>query len=231
MIKIKKDAFTLSEVLITLAVIGTLAALVIPGLIKDTSNRAATSLIQSTVSTLNSAVQNELVQRSTTNVRNTDIMSAPAEFLKRNFDVAKVCSTETPNECYANTSTDYKNLKGGTVGLWYTKQAVLLKNGVTIDISPSNAGSFNNKFLPISIDLNGPEPPNIAGIDRHIVCVALDTDIEAGIHSGDVGACLRNGYTRNDTRAKLLNACKSGNTEICYYLMEISGFDPNYMNN
>ena len=56
MIKIKKDGFTLSEVLVTLAVVGTLAILVLPGLIKDTNNKAMMSNLQSAVSTLNNAV-------------------------------------------------------------------------------------------------------------------------------------------------------------------------------
>ena len=57
MIKIK-SGFTLSEVLITLTVVGVLAALVIPGLIKDTTNRAMISSLQGTVGNITNAVQN-----------------------------------------------------------------------------------------------------------------------------------------------------------------------------
>ena len=52
MIKIKKDGFTLSEVLITLAVVGTLAVMVLPGLIKDANNKAMVTLLQSTLSNI-----------------------------------------------------------------------------------------------------------------------------------------------------------------------------------
>ena len=46
MIKIKKDGFTLSEVLITLTIVGVLALLIVPGLIKDVNNKAMMSLLQ-----------------------------------------------------------------------------------------------------------------------------------------------------------------------------------------
>ena len=61
MIKIKKDGFTLSEVLITLAVVGTLAVMVLPGLIKDANNKAMVTLLQSTLSNISSAIQTEVV--------------------------------------------------------------------------------------------------------------------------------------------------------------------------
>ena len=56
MIKIKHKAFTLSEVLITLAVVGTLAALVVPGLIKDYNSKANMAMLQNMVANLQSAV-------------------------------------------------------------------------------------------------------------------------------------------------------------------------------
>ena len=45
MTKINKKGFTLSEALITLSVIGTLALLVLPGIIKDTTNKASIALL------------------------------------------------------------------------------------------------------------------------------------------------------------------------------------------
>ncbi len=83
MIKIKKDGFTLSEVLITLAVVGTLAVMVIPGLIKDASNKAMVALLQSTISNISSAIQTEVVNTRTSNLDDTDIVKDPEAFLKK----------------------------------------------------------------------------------------------------------------------------------------------------
>ena len=73
MIKIKHKAFTLSEVLITLAVVGTLAALVVPGLIKDYNSKANMAMLQNMVANLQSAVQTELTKEGATDLDATNI--------------------------------------------------------------------------------------------------------------------------------------------------------------
>lgn len=226
MIKIKRDGFTLSEVLITLAVIGVLAALVVPGLVKDSNNKAMMSLLQSTVSILNNAVQNELISIGTNDVKNTDVYNNPQQFLKDRLEVKKECTGAVPNACYG---ASYRTLKGANFGIW-KNSGVLLNNGVAVDILKGNMGSFpDNKYLPIGIDLNGGKEPNIAGVDRWVICVTLETDETEGTHSGDVGGCLRTGYTTTSSRNTLKTACETGTTEACYFLAEISGFDPNYL--
>lgn len=232
--KIKNNAFTLSEALITLAVVGILAVLVIPGLIKDVNNKAMMSLLSSTVTNLNDIVQTELTRSGASNIEDTDIWNKTDEFLKRTLDVVTVCSGATPNECYGKTS-EYKNLNGTLVGLWATNQAVLLKSGVVIDIIKDQKSQFTNQ-VPIGLDLNGSKEPNITGVDRHIVCLTLKTDLEKPdeiYHIGDVGACLRNSAksTAKESKKKALSLCKSGKTEACYYLVELTGFDHNYVTN
>ena len=61
MIKIKRNGFTLPEVLITLTIVGALAALVLPGVIKNAQMRANMALLQSTVVNLSDVVQQELI--------------------------------------------------------------------------------------------------------------------------------------------------------------------------
>lgn len=228
MIKIKKAGFSLSEALIALTIVGVLAMLVLPGLIKDATNKSTVSLLQSTVSLLNDAVQNELISKGTKRIEDTDILTNPDKFLARTLDVIKVCDGDTPNACYAK-NTGYTTLNGGGSDIWHSKKAVLLRTGVSIDILSSRKGTFNNKAIPISIDLNGAQPPNITGVDRQILCLAIEDDINNGLHVGDVGGCIRASISERDD-ATLKSKCKSGNTEVCYYLLEKSGFDHNYLN-
>ena len=102
MIKIK-SGFTLSEVLITLTVVGVLAALVIPGLIKDTTNRAMISSLQGTVGNITNAVQNELVRTGAKDITSTDIYLKPNEFLK-NLNAIRTAKDGSlfPSEQYTN---------------------------------------------------------------------------------------------------------------------------------
>ena len=231
MITSKKPAFTLSEALITLSIIGVLGVLVLPGLIKDTTNRANIALLQSTVSQLNDAVLNELIKTNTSNIEDTDVYKKPDKFLQRTFDVTEVCTETPPNSCYANTSNDYKTANGGTTSLAYSKKAVLLTNGVVIDLLTTNTTSTAPGHMPVSIDLNGPKGPNILGVDRHLPCLAKTSDPTSGRQVGTVSGCIRTsaGSTATDNNT-LLSKCKGGNTEVCYYLLEQSGFDPNYLN-
>ena len=229
MLKFKKPAFTLSETLIALSVIGVLGALVLPGLIKDSINKANIALLQSTVSQLNDAIQTELIKSNVTNIADTIVYKSPDVFLRRTFDVAETCTGSTPNSCYANTSNGYKTYNGSTSSLVYSNKAVLLTNGVTIDIL-TTATTVGNDYIPISIDLNGPKPPNILGVDRHLPCLAKTSDVNSGRQVGTVGGCIRSSAGTTETANNtLLSKCKAGNTEVCYYLLEQSGFDPNYI--
>ena len=62
MIKNKKYGFTLSETLITLTIVGVIAILVVPGLIKDMTDKSRMTLLQGAISNINSMVQNEMVR-------------------------------------------------------------------------------------------------------------------------------------------------------------------------
>lgn len=95
MIKIKKDGFTLSEVLITLTIVGVLALLIVPGLIKDVNNKAMMSLLQGTVTNINDIVQTELVNTRARKLSDTDIYNNPRKFLER-LDYSKSQGTGKP---------------------------------------------------------------------------------------------------------------------------------------
>lgn len=223
MIKIKKDGYTLSEVLITLAVVGTLAVMVLPGLIKDSNNKAMIALLQSTVSNISSAIQTEVINTRTSNLNDTDIIKDPEAFFKKYLNVKRVCTNSNP--CMytdSNTNSQYKNyntLNGGTVAASNYSKVVLLQNGVTIGI----------KNTTIAIDLNGLSDPNTVGIDRWIFTIQEKTDLNADppTHVGEMGG--KDSY-KNSTKTVLKSECKGGIAPACYALLERSGFDPDYIN-
>lgn len=223
MIKIKKDGFTLSEVLITLAVVGTLAVMVLPGLIKDSSNKAMVTLLQSTLSNISSAIQTEVVNTRTSNLDDTDIIKDPEAFFKKYLDVKRVCTDANP--CmYTNTNSNskyrnYNTLNGRTISASSYSTTILLNTGVAVGIQGAT----------IAIDLNGLSDPNTVGIDRWIFDIQKKTDLNADppTHVGEMGG--RDAY-RNTAKATLKSDCKTGNAPACYTLLERSGFDPDYIN-
>lgn len=214
MIKIKKNGFTLSEMLITLSVVGLLGVLVLPGLIKDTTSKASITLLQSTVSSINDAVQNEIVKTRTTNLDDTDIKKDPEKFFKDKFETISTSSDGT------NFPTKYKNLNNTEKPTPNCSASAILKNGVSICSHKNTADRI------IYIDINGNNSPNIIGVDLFAVIIAdKNTDTQ---HIGDVGGP----YLSSDANIK--SNCQNGNVErgavYCYYLLEASGFDHNYLN-
>lgn len=226
MIKIKKDGFTLSEVLITLSIVGVIAALVVPGMIKDINNKAMMSLLQGTVTNINDAIQNELVQTRAVKLSDTDVFNNGQNFL-RNFDYTRIQGSGLPI-FYPNGG--YKNFQGvaksGMGGGTYNASA-LLKNGVGIAIqTPRSANSkqFNGRRSAlITIDLNGSKEPNISGVDLFELELSDESNLDLGIHAGD-----------NLEHSSDINVCKTdclenGYPYACYSFASLSGFNPNYL--
>ncbi|MCM1339767.1 MAG: type II secretion system GspH family protein [Muribaculaceae bacterium] len=218
MIKIKYKAFTLSEVLITLTIVGILAAMVLPGLIKDTTNKANMALLQSTIAQVSNAVQQELTRKNAKYISETDIYNNPQKFLEDNLETAKSTNIfKTKNEKGEIVDIKYKSVNGDNAGASHPDGQVLLKNGVYIGL--------RGDISTLVIDLNGPEPPNVIGIDYFAAKIEKYDDISSGIRMGDVGAAQYNSNTDED----LQTDCKGGAAAKCYALVERSGFDPDYL--
>ena len=79
----KYKAFTLAEVLITLLIIGVVAALTIPSVISDYTQREFKTGLQKAVSVLNEAIQINIAQEGETPYENDDLYS----YLKRHMNV------------------------------------------------------------------------------------------------------------------------------------------------
>lgn len=232
MIKMK-NGFTLSEVLITLTVVGVLAALVIPGLIKDTTNRAMIASLQGTVGNLTNAVQNELVRTGSKDISTTDIYLKPDEFLKN------LNAIRTAKDGSLFPSVQYTNYNKGAFTANSCKASAMLKNGVRI-CHVDNDGPAYGKDMTNSkvwqqylIDVNGPDGPNVSGLDLFGV-VVYNTDT-MNSHVGDVGGIYLDYIPSEEAEKHDAKKCKSNASSTsafnCYLLLEQSGFDPKYLEN
>lgn len=228
MIKIKKCGFTLSEVLITLTVVGVLAVLVIPGLIKDTTNKAMISTLQGTVGNLTNAVQNELVKTGAKDITATDIYLKPDEFLKN------LNSVKTAKDGSLFPSVQYMNYNKSTFTANTCKASAILKNGVSIcqttDDGPSQTKVDWQQYL---IDVNGKDGPNTSGFD--LFGVVLYNNDTMNSHVGDVGGIYHDYMPSDVIEKNNVKKCKSYASVTsafnCYLLLEQSGFDPKYLDN
>ncbi len=228
MIKIKHKAFTLSEVLITLAVVGTLIGLVIPGLIKDYNSKANMAMLQNMVANLQSAVQTQLTKEGATDIDATVIKKDPENF----FRTLDVVNASSDNKYFPNL-TKYKTINGNALtALPKTcKASAKLKNGVALCMStfePSMSGADFRSVATVYMDLNGVKEPNVAGVDFYAVYIYPVTTLTGKnpTHTGDIA-----GVSIDTTEGKSCNTNSKFAPIGCFSQAEQSGFDPNYWKN
>ncbi len=149
-------AFTLAEILITLVVIGIVAALTIPAVISANSDRALIAATKKAYATIQSAyalMQNadpKAVERIDAGKTNIALELAPY------LNLAKDCGNDIG--CFPNVN--YKIKDGTSVWNFDTTSSMhklLLADGM----------SFAGEFGGLYVDVNGSEGPNVIGKDLH----------------------------------------------------------------
>ena len=116
---IKKTGFTLAEVLVTLGVIGVIAALTIPQLVISTKNEANCSKLAVTVSTLENALHNAIIQEETQGLKDSSVWANV-------FNIGKYMNVAGVN-------------KEGNVG------EITMKSGVKVKLDTSKQGNQNEE--------------------------------------------------------------------------------------
>ena len=163
----KKNGFTLAEVLITLAIIGVVATLTLPALMTNTAEQQAKTAFKKGINTMTEAVQmNQAIEGfdygalSSKDTSNEDARSLYGILAKRtNIDYAK-----TKNQ----TSDDVKDVLGGAKDNY----AVFLRDGAAVIFNPAQTTKDVESVkaleddglihgVSIIYDTNGIKGPNI----------------------------------------------------------------------
>lgn len=175
-----KRAFTLAEVLITLGIIGIVAAMTIPTLMANYQKSVIYTQFQKSYSLMSSAVTSLLSDNGGDLAgvfqNNDDLLNA----FSSKFEVVKTCKiADDFQDCFHVNST-VKTIGGAALGGNWTSQtnsSMVLKNGVQIVFYenayryPACNGSIavkNGENLACSIigvDVNGNDGPNVFGRD------------------------------------------------------------------
>ena len=207
--------FTLAEVLITLVIIGVIAAMTIPTLINKTNNQEYVSRLVKTYSTLsqglNSIWQNNGVAPGDYEFLNSvDIIDELAKVIsvQKKCDTVNACLGVSLANTYkfldntkASGMTDGKTLITSDGQLYTYSDATSKFYGISAEDKDNAMGRF-------MIDVNGSKGPNKIGIDTYIFYLIRGKGvIPSGIESNS--NCARNKYGQDCTgkvlREKAIN--------------------------
>lgn len=172
------SAFTLAEVLITLGIIGIVAALTIPTLLYNQQKQAAASQVKEAYSILSQTtahISNDCGGNITgclTNPNAADqdatTRSEIANLYKSKLSLAKDCTDGTTTGCFANTTYVSFNNTGWVsnfdTATNFANARFILANGISVAFQyrgPAHVGSY----FDVYIDLNSAKTPNQFGRD------------------------------------------------------------------
>ncbi len=218
MLKKIKNAFTLSEVLLTVVIVGILTTLVLPGLIKDMNAKSRMALLRTTVLSLNDMIHKEITEQRTNDISLTNIVTNPQTFLNK-FEKA-----ESSDNAFASS---YRSIDGSDVeNPIIPENKVLLKNGASLGLISQ---LYDKNSTGVVIDINGSELPNMVGVDYFIAELVWNDDTEKGLFSGDVHGYEKGNDATSDEESDLKTSCKAGNGAACFRLAELTGYDPKYI--
>ncbi|MBR1754105.1 type II secretion system protein, partial [bacterium] len=206
---VKKCAFTLAEVLITLGIIGVVAALTIPTLMQKTNQKETVSKVKKAYSVLSSAVSLAIAHDGTVDkwgIASDDSVSANLIGGKiiPYLNIVKDCGNEF-SDCFYNG--EYKDLNGvfganysSHGGIYYN---VLLSDGTAMMFRTTKDDCQNNgACIKVYVDINGTKGPNYRGKDMFIFDIYANKVVPAGDGSdcnlNGVGASCASYILKND---------------------------------
>ena len=207
--------FTLAEVLITLGIIGVVAAMTIPTLVKEYQKTQMVSQLKKTYTCLAQAVK--LSEMDNGNNSTWDWgTNGDATSIRQSFDTLWATYLKVSNYCTSNSDCGYSPAdmlasiqKDGINQFALTgassRTPVKLQDGTTIIV-------FNNSNKQIIADVNGGKGPNIYGKD--VFFFVLDTD----------KGLMPQGY--NSSTATINTSCSlSNHGQYCAAKIMIDGWE------
>ena len=202
----RKSAFTLAEVLITLGIIGVVAALTLPTLIANYKKQVIISKLNKVYSTISQAyisaksdngeLQDWKLENYTESDKDDeDILYYLLPYLK----VLRFCG-KSEKGCFPNVL--YGSIGSTAFGVnidsnkWYSN--AILEDGSIIS-SITFRSNVGNKVIVngfIRVDVNGNNPPNVLGIDLFNFSISSERIVPYGL-VGDGGVSSANDFDIN----------------------------------
>ena len=164
-------AFTLTELLMALTIVGVLAVLTVPILINNFQNRLFATQIKNFSAEIEQFAQDQLITHKTRDLFDTDFGEPSKLLTDGHFSIVKICTADKSlKDCWKTSATGkdkitYKRLNGSNAALLDKALTVVLKNGVMFKYSLQSKNGAQYAFF--QVDVNAVDKPNIIGRDFH----------------------------------------------------------------
>lgn len=178
-----KFGFTLAEVLITLGIIGVVAAMTIPVLITTHQQKVTVTKLERAISVLNQAYRLSYDENGEASAQEAKTMGA-GEYFKKYWEpyvkISNYC--ESYKDCGYDKYAPYKTPSGSFYGIAVNQSRAkfyTLDGFFYMILVDSGAGDNISLNTNIYLDLNGGEGPNIMGRDVFLLNRYID-DVKGG---------------------------------------------------
>ena len=163
-----KKGFTLAEVLITLVIIGVIAALTLPTLIGKYQKHQTVVGLKKAYSEINNAVRMSVAENGDISTWSWEVDEAWLN--KYILPYFKIVNTMTMAEAKSKAGGTYYGISGQpiylgiTSGSWPAK-VITIPSGAQIWMGYNQGANKSDYFYGLYIDINGPKKPNTFGKD------------------------------------------------------------------
>lgn len=177
----KKSAFTLTEVMITVGIIGVISALTVPTLMSNYQRKALAVQIRKTANNIASAADLLMTEEGKNKFSATSGYKDLDAFITQKFKVLKTCESDDATECFA--SENYQSIDNSkTFAFTCAGKSYVLADSSAVCLT------IDDTYKPsvtVTTDVNGSEGPNIAGRDLFMFTINANTGAieEAGDRS------------------------------------------------
>lgn len=178
---LKKTAFTLAETLITLGIIGIVAAITIPTLITNYQKKVIPTKLKRAISVMNQAYKSaydDIGEATPSEVRNMGGVEYVKKYWAPYLKISNICDTYT--DCGYKKRTPFKHLDGSIANneVENTKGHVVwfqTAEGFVYTVYYYDAGNgYIADFM--YVDITGGGGPNVFGKDLFILSRVIDGD-------------------------------------------------------
>lgn len=205
----KLKGFTLAEIIITMGIVGVIAALTVPDLLSDYQNKAMAVKTRKSINEIESAIDQYTTAEGKTSFAQTKVLTGGQTldaFVRENFKVIKTCdgTNACKRDCATGDEACAKEVETckeqvAAAGCFAKEKYISINNLYSANFNCSETSyiladstaiciTITSASLDVHIDVNGTEPPNIGGRDMFRFTV----NSKAEIKGGDAASCVNN---------------------------------------